>query len=106
MLLGQARGLRRSNVPRRVGRSEIGDVDDQRIEARPALGFVDAGDGAGVRRVGGEAVDRLGRHRDRLPVTDQRGGGGDRLGPEWPYLGALARHAAAAMAKHQGFTRE
>ena len=32
----------------------------------------------GAPRIGGEAVDRLGRHRDRLPGRDQRRRLGDR----------------------------
>ena len=54
-------------------------MDDQRIEARPALGLVDARDRLGVGRVGGKAVDRLGRHRDRLAGQDQPRRFGDRV---------------------------
>ncbi len=49
-------------------------MDDQGIEIRSALGRVDALDGGLVRRVGGEAVDRLGRHGDRLAGKDQAAG--------------------------------
>ena len=55
-------------------------MHDQRVEARPALGGEDAGDGALVGRVGAEPVDRLGRERDELSAAQQRGGAGDRLG--------------------------
>ena len=48
------------------GLADVADMDDQRIEARPALGLVDARDRLAIGRVGGEAVDGLGRHRDRL----------------------------------------
>ena len=54
-------------------------MDDQRIEARAALGGVDARDRFGIGGVGGEAVDGLGRHRDRLAGEDQPRGFGDRL---------------------------
>ena len=46
-------------------------MDDERIEARPALGFVDARDRFGIGRVRGEAVDGLGGDRDRLAGEDQ-----------------------------------
>ena len=62
-----------------LGSGEIRHVHDQRVEARPALGLVDARDGVGVGRVGGEAVDRLGRHRDWLAGEDQPRGFGDRF---------------------------
>ena len=62
----------------RLGRGEVGHVDDQRVEARPALGGVDARDGFGIGGVGGEAVDGLGRHRDRLAGQHQPRRFGDR----------------------------
>ena len=39
-------------------------MGDQRIECRPALGLVEARDGAAVGGVGAEAVDGLGRKGD------------------------------------------
>ena len=42
----------------------IGDVGDQRIEGRPALGRVEPRHGLAVGGVGAEPVDRLGRKRD------------------------------------------
>ena len=47
-------------------RGQIGHVDDQRVEARPALGRIDPRHGFRIGRIRGEAVDGLGRHRDRL----------------------------------------
>ena len=49
------------------------------LKLGPALGLVDAGDGFGVGGVGGEAVDGLGRNRDRLAGEDQARGLGDRI---------------------------
>ena len=53
-----------SNTSACFGGRNIGDMGDQRIERRPALGVIEAGDGLPVGRVGAEAVDRLGRERD------------------------------------------
>ena len=60
-LFGQRREL-----DQRFGHREIGDVDDQRIEARAALGLVDLEHGVGIGGVGAEAVDGLGREGDEL----------------------------------------
>ena len=49
----------------RARRREVGDVGDQRIERRPALGLVEPRDGARRGRVGAEAVDGLGREGDQ-----------------------------------------
>ena len=54
---------------------QVGDMDDQRVEARPALGFVDARYGFRVGRVGGEPVDGLGRQ----PRPARRRGSAARL---------------------------
>ena len=43
--------------------AEIGDMNDQRIEARPPLGGIDARDCFTVTRVGGQAIDRFGWRR-------------------------------------------
>ena len=58
-------------------RGEVGDVDDEGNELRPALGLVNSGDRRRVGRIGREAVDRLGGDRDRLPGEDQPGGFGN-----------------------------
>ena len=50
---------------------EVGDVHNQGVEAWSSLGFIDSCDRLGVGRVGGEAIDRLGRNRDRLAGEDQ-----------------------------------
>ena len=59
---------------------EIGDVDNQRIVLRAALGRENLGDRLGVERVGRQSVDRLGRHADHLACAQQVGGLGQRLG--------------------------
>ena len=70
-------------------------MDDQRVEARPALGGVDARDRLAVGGVGGEAVDGLGRHRDQLAGADQPRRLGDRLGAVGQDAGVLRATARA-----------
>ena len=53
-------------------------MDDQWVEARPALRSKDRGDGAVAGGVGAEPVDRLGRKRDQPAGTQQFGRPGDR----------------------------
>jgi hypothetical protein len=60
-----------------LGCGEIGNMDDQRVEAWSSLGLVDTRDRLGIGCVGGEAVDRLGRDSDRLARKDQPRGVGD-----------------------------
>ena len=68
--LGQrARGRIEHRDP--LGRGQIGDMNDQRVEARPALGGVDTRDRRRIGGVGGEAVDRFGGDRDHLARRDQ-----------------------------------
>ena len=55
-------GVKAGEPPRRL---PIGDVGNQRIECRPAFGFVEARDGAAVGRIRAEAVDGLGRKGDK-----------------------------------------
>ena len=76
---GERLGLRveAADLPRLV---QAGDVNDERVEARPSLGLVDSRHGFAMGRVGGEAVDRLGRHRHDLAGGDQGRGLGDCLG--------------------------
>ena len=45
--------------------ADIPDMRNQRIERRPALGLVEAGDGGRVGGIRPEAVDGLGRERDQ-----------------------------------------
>jgi len=55
----------------------LGEMGDQRIERRAALGGVDRRY-RGIRsRQPGEAVDRLGRHGDQPALAQRGGGGGD-----------------------------
>ena len=95
--LGEPAGEIVERALARRGR-RVGDMGDQRIERRPALGGVDRGDGAVVGRVGGEAVDRLGRHRDEAAGVEARGGFGDRLriGGREAGLTLGLRHACVA----------
>jgi hypothetical protein len=66
-----------SEFPQALGRSEVSDVHDQRIEAWSSLGFVNAGDRFGIGRVGGQAVDSFGRDADWLAGNDRLRGFGD-----------------------------
>ena len=50
-----------------LSRRRIGDVDDQRVEPRPALRFEDLRHRAAVGGVGAEPVDGLRRERDQPP---------------------------------------
>ena len=77
------------------GLRQIPDMHDQRIEARPALGFVDARHRFAIGGVGSKPVDRLGRHRHGPARGDQARGLGDRVGPEGQEPGVLRAHAAA-----------
>ena len=55
------------------GSGGIEDMDDQRVEPRPALGRVEAPDGVGVGRVGGQAIDRFGGNDDQFAGGQGRG---------------------------------
>ena len=57
----------------RLGRFQVGDVGDQRVEARPALGGENPRHGLTVGGVGGEPVDRLGRQDDQGALAERRG---------------------------------
>ncbi len=48
------------------GGRKVGDMGDQRVETRPALGLEDTGDSQRVTGVGRQAVDGLGREGDEL----------------------------------------
>ena len=63
--------------------SGVNHVNDQRVEARSSLRFVDARDRFGVGGVSRETVDRLGRDRDRLAGEDQPPRLGDAFVGEW-----------------------
>jgi hypothetical protein len=60
-----------------LGGRQIGHMHDQRIEVGPPLRRIDARHRLRVARIGSEAIDRLGRHRDGLARRDQRGRLGD-----------------------------
>jgi hypothetical protein len=53
---------------------QAGDMSDQRIEGRAALGGIDGRDGGRIRRVGGKAIDGLGRQDDQPAVRQSLGG--------------------------------
>jgi molybdopterin synthase sulfur carrier subunit len=80
---------------------EIGHVYDQRVEAWPSLGFVNASDRFRIGGVGGKAVNRLRRDRDRKAVADQACSGVDGLVAERKYAGGLGHRAAAIDAASQ-----
>jgi hypothetical protein len=72
-LLGQSqRPLVEDGDPAR--RLDVGDMGDQRVEPWPALGLEDGGYGLGIRRVGGQAVDRFGRQDDEAALAKRLGG--------------------------------
>ena len=74
--IGQRAGVRvQMRVPLRVVQAE--HMGDQRIETRAALGLEDARHSDGVRGVGAEAVDGLGRERDETARAQDLGGAGD-----------------------------
>ena len=67
--------VKTGDLPRRA---EFADMGDQRIEGRPALGLVEAGDRGRIGGVRAEAVNGLGRERDqpaRAQGTRGRGHG-------------------------------
>ena len=55
----------------RFHRSERRDVNDQGVEPRASLRSKDRGDGPLAGRVGGEPVDRLGRHPDEFATLER-----------------------------------
>ena len=59
---------------------EIGDMRDQRIERGAVFGVVDPGDRPGLRRVGAEAIDGLGRKGDQPALAQDRRGASNRRG--------------------------
>jgi hypothetical protein len=54
-------------------RSEVGDVDDERIDEGTSLGRKHLGERGGVERVGGETVDGLGRQCDDFAGAEEGG---------------------------------
>ena len=75
--LGQAlRGRRQSGLAQRG--VERGDMGDERIEARPALGGIDPRDRRRRGGVGAEPIDGLGRKGDEPALAQSFGGALDR----------------------------
>ena len=70
----------RRRIRERLRLGQTRHMDDQRVEARPALGGENLGDGAFVCRIAAEPVYGLGRKGDEPAGAQQRGGAGDRLG--------------------------
>ena len=70
---GEALGQR---CRRHIAEGGVGGrvMRDQRVEAWPVLGRVDRGHGGGVRGIGAEAIDGLGREGDELARPEQGGG--------------------------------
>jgi hypothetical protein len=54
-------------------------MNDQGVERRSSLGFVNAGNCLSIGRIGGQAINCLGRHGDGFALKDQPGGFGDRF---------------------------
>ncbi len=61
-----------SKTAMRSAMAMIGDMGDQRIEARSALGFEDARDADAVGGIAGQPVDGLGRDGDDIAAFKQR----------------------------------
>jgi len=77
----RARSAARSGHSRRThGPSPTVGVDDERVERGAALGREDPRDGLGVRRVGAESVDGLGREGDEPAAAEDRRGLSQGLG--------------------------
>ena len=62
-----------------LGHGQAGDMRDQRVETRPALGLENPGHGGAVGRVAGKAIDRLGRDGDDFAGFEQRQRRGHRV---------------------------
>ena len=60
--------------------SQVGDMDDQRIEQRAALGGKDRGHRLAIGSVGAQAIDGLGREGDQAAVLQDAGSLGNALG--------------------------
>lgn len=84
----------------------VGQVHDQGVVRRAALGGEDLGDGVRVEGVGAEAVHRLGGQRDKLALAQQLDGALDvvhggaqspRMPMAWRAARALARTSSASL---------
>ena len=74
--LGQSQRQRRNRGGDGRERGGVGDVDDQRIAVRSLLRGEDALNRGGIRRVGAQAVDRLGGEGDEAARAQQLRGAG------------------------------
>ena len=74
-----------------------GDMDDERMVGRPALGGKNLGDGDRVGGIRPQTVDRLGREGDQLACADQLDGAGEIgfRGAHSPLMPMAARAASA-----------
>jgi len=63
-----------------LGGGKVCDMGNQRIERGSPLGLIKPGNGLRMRRVGAEAVDRLGGKRHQATVGEAPGGLGGRHG--------------------------
>ncbi len=87
-----SRAASASKSRQRLRRREIGDVGDQRIEGRPALGRVKPRDRLAIGGVGAEPVNGLGRKRDQAAGREAAHRLGDRGG-----VGLATRVASGAV---------
>ena len=96
---GQGQGVAIEAPLLRRGR-EVRHMGDERVEAGPALGGVDARHGLGGARIGAEPVDGLGREGDEAPRAQQGGSGGDPggIGGEAGCRSFVLRHGATIAA--------
>ena len=58
----------------------VGDMHDQGVEQRAALGGENRGHGFAIGGVGAQAIDRLGREGDKPAILQNPGGFGDPCG--------------------------
>jgi hypothetical protein len=75
-------------------------MGDQRIETRPPLGGIDAGNGPPACGIGAEAINRLGRESHEAAVPDDAGGRGDGLRFGRQMLGLHCHEAPLPAAAH------
>ena len=75
-----------------VGHGAIGDMGDQRVEARPALGLENTRHGDAVGGIASQAVNRLGRDGDDVAGLKQRQSPLKRLANRH-YLSQICHHS-------------
>ena len=89
-----------------IGLFDIAHMDNERIEARPPLRFIDPRDRFAVGRVGGETIDCLGRHGDDFAAQDQPRRLGDGLGTVGQNAGVLRAHCGDLPQPFSSFQRK